>query len=350
MISFKSKKVIGLDIGTSTIKVAEAEVSSRGITLQSFAMMQTPTNAINNGDIADAGAISAVIMTLINQLKTKNKNVSIGLWGSAVIVKKLTTPRIQQKLIDQQIRWEAEQYIPFDINNVALDYHVINSGSAETMDIILVAAQNEVVFQYSEVVQMSGLNNSIMDVAGFALANCFEANYGKMMGETVGIINFGAGVTNFVAIQNGEVVFSRDVPVGGVNYTNEIHKELGVTTIEAEALKLSAAQKKEVPDEVHSIISATTESVCEELKNSFDFFSATTNGLVLSRCFVTGGGAQLPGLIDQIGKVVNAPAERMNPFLKVKFNHKKLDSNYMNQVSPYLSVVMGLAMRELGDR
>ncbi len=164
---------------------------------------------------------------------------------------------MDRKLIKDQIRFEAEQYIPFDINNISLAYHVLSgSSSPDTMDILLIAAQNELVNQYTQVVSFSSLNCSVLDVSGFALANAFEVNYGKLPGEVVGVLNFGASITNFVVVQNGEVIFCRDIPVGGANYTNEIHKAMGVTVAEAEALKLSAISRREVPDEVHSVISA----------------------------------------------------------------------------------------------
>lgn len=348
---FKSKKVIGIDIGSSSIKVAEAELSSKGVNLLSFSMVSTPPNSIQNGEIVDVGLVTEALRGALARIGTNIQNASLGINGPSVIVKKLTTARISEKLMDQQIKWEAEQYIPFDINNVALDYHILKTSPApDTMDVLLVAAQNATMFQYAEVIQNVGLVNSIVDASGFALANIYEMNYGKSGRDVVALINLGANITNFVVIQNGEVVFSRDLSAGGYNITNEIHKEMGVTIEEAEALKLSAIDKKEVPDEVHSVISSVCEAIAEEIKNSVDFFAATSNGATINKCFVTGGSSKVSGLIEQIGRVATCPVEIMNPFLRTQLSSKKIDPTYVKSVSSFASVVLGLAIRKAGDR
>lgn len=347
---FKSKKVIGLDIGTSSIKLAEMDFSGKGAQLLSFGFVPTPPNAVSGGDIVDVSAVGMAVQSLVADVASKRKNVATAMWGTAVIVKKVTIPNMDKKLIRDQIRFEAEQYIPFDINNISLSHHVLStSGSPDTLDILLIAAQNELVNQYTRVVEMSGLQCSVLDVSGFALANAFELNYGKFVGEVIGILNFGASITNFVVIQNGEVIFCRDIPVGGANYTNEIHKAMGVTIQEAEALKLSAVSRREVPDEVHSVISATNEAVTEEIRSSLDFLSATTNGLTLNRCFYTGGSSATSGLIETASRVTGISMEPFDPFINVKANPKKFSPEYLEQIKSFAGVVTGLALRQIGD-
>ncbi|MGZ3771406.1 MAG: type IV pilus assembly protein PilM [Bdellovibrio sp.] len=348
---FKSKKVIGLDIGTSSIKLAELEFKGKGnAQLLSFGFAPTPVNSVSGGEIIDIASVGLAIQALINEVKTKRKNVATAMWGTAVIVKKITIPKMDKKLVNDQIRFEAEQYIPFDINNISLSHHVIpGPANVDTMDVLLIAAQNELVNQYTQVVEISGLSCSVIDVSGFALANAFELNYGKLPGETIGLLNFGASITNFVVLQNGEVIFCRDIPVGGSNYTNEIHKTMGVTVAEAEALKLSAISKREVPDEVHSVISATNETVTEEIRSSLDFLSATTNGLMLNRCFYTGGSSATSGLVETVRRVTGIPMQPFNPFLKIKANPKKFSPEYLEQISSFAGVVTGLGLRQLGD-
>lgn len=347
---FKSKKVIGLDIGTSSIKLAEMDFSGKGAQLLSFGFAPTPPNSVSGGEIVDIASVGIAIQSLINEVKSKRKNVATAMWGTAVIVKKITIPKMDKKLIKDQIRFEAEQYIPFDINNISLAHHILaSSASPDTMDILLIAAQNELVSQYTQVVEVGGLSCGVLDVSGFALANAFELNYGKIAGEIIGILNFGASITNFVVVQNGEVIFCRDIPVGGANYTNEIHKAMGVTVTEAEALKLSAISRREVPDEVHSVISATNEAVTEEIRSSLDFLSATTNGLVLNRCFYTGGSSATSGLVETVSRVTGILMEPFNPFLRIKANPKKFSPEYLDQISSFAGVVTGLAVREVGD-
>lgn len=346
---FGSKKVIGLDIGTSSIKMAELDVGRTGATMVSFGFAPSPIGAMNGGEINDPNSVTLAIRNLLNELRSKRKFVSTGMWGTAVIVKKITIPRIEKKLIADQIKWEAEQYIPFDINDISLAYHVVSSAqSADTMDLLLVAAQNELVNQYKVVVQGAGLQLSVLDVNAFALANTFEMNYGKRSGETNALINVGAGVTNFVVVNEGSVVFSRDIPIGGMNYTSEIQKEMGVSTAEAESLKLSAVSRREVPDEVHSVISATNEMMTEEIRNSFDFFSASNAGLMIQRAFYSGGSSTIPGLVQQMSTATGVSAEVMNPFAKIKAA-KNFSGQYLQQIAPFASVVLGLALRKEGD-
>lgn len=345
---FGSKKVIGLDIGTSTIKMAELEVSRSSVQLLSFGFAPTPPNTLNGGEITNPGIISQAINALAHEIKSKRKKVATGMWGTAVIVKKITVPRIEKNMIAEQIRWEAEQYLPFDINSISLAFHVINpKSSSETMDILLIAAQLELVGQYRSAIESAGLELAILDVSGFALANAFEANYGRSR-DTIGLINIGSGVTNFVVVSEGEVIFSRDVAIGGFNYTNEISKELGVTLPEAESLKLSAVNRGAVPDEVHSILSATNDVVTDEIRNSFEFFVGGNNGMGFNRCLITGGSSFVPGLVEQISKATQVSLQRMNPFERVTASRNFTDA-YLRQIAPFAAVSIGLGLRKAKD-
>lgn len=346
---FSSKKVIGIDIGSSSIKAIELDVTRGGATLVGFAIVQTPMGGISGSEIADMSGVALSIQSAIYELKSKRKLAVTGLWGTAVIVKKIQMPRVDKKLIKEQVRFEAEQYIPFDLNNVTLAHHELSTNkSKETMDILLIAAQNELVLQYSQAIEAAGLKCSVLDISGFALANAFEMNYGKFP-EAVAVLNFGASITNFVVIQNGEIVFSRDILVGGSNYTNEISKTLGVTLEEAESLKLSASAKKEVPDEVHSVISQTNEMVVEEIRSSLDFLAATSAETVIRRFYFTGGASQTPGLIETAARQVGSVFEPFNPYLKLKTNNRKFLPSYLNQVHYLIPIALGLGLRKAGD-
>lgn len=348
---FQSKKLIGLDIGSSSIKLAELTQTRKGAELTSFGFVSTPTNALSAGEIVDPVALGMAIESLIISTGTKNKKVATGMWGTSVIVRKITTQKItDKKILKDQMRFEAEQYIPFDINNISLAYHVLKqSSSPDTMDVLLIAAQNEFISQYADVLQAQKLQLAVLDVSGLALANCYELNYGKASNEVVGLFNIGSSVTNFVVIRNGEVVFSRDIPVGGQTFTNEIHKNMGVTIQEAESLKLSAASQSAVPDDVHNVINMTNEVVAEEIRNSIEYLSATTEGATLTRAYVTGGGAFTPGLVESISRVGNVNLQFMNPFNRIYVQPKKFSPSYVEQIRPYSAVALGLALRQAGD-
>lgn len=346
---FGTKKVLGLDIGSSTIKIAEINVAGGKAELVSFGFAPTPHGAISAGEVSNASSLALAVAGLVAEIKTKRKKVALGMWGTAVIVKKITIPKIERKLIADQIRWEAEQYIPYDVNEIALSHHVVESpSSAETLDVLLVAAQNSMVSQYAETVRSARLELAILDVSGFALANIFEANYGRRPGETIALLNIGAGNTNFVVVHGGDVVFSRDMPVGGFNYTNEIQKEMGVSATEAESLKLSAVNKSEVPDEVHSIIAASNDAMTEEIRNGFDFFAASTTGLTISRCFFSGGGSGMPGLMEKVSQMANVPVEKLNCFHRISPG-KKMNAQYLRKINSFAPIALGLALRQAGD-
>lgn len=347
---FGSKKLLGLDIGTNSIKIAELEMTGNAATLVNFGFLPTPINAMAPEEIKDVYALGSAISSLISEMKTKRKSVCVGLSGTSVIIRKITMPKMEEKLLKEQIKFEAEQYIPFDINNISLTHVVLNKMSqGSTMDVLLVAAQNEIITQYMSLIENANLKSSIMDVTGFALSNIFEYNYGKPVEQNIGIFNFGASVTNFVVISQGEVVFCRDILVGGANYTNEISKNLGISANEAEALKVSASTKKDVPEEVNMHIQITTDSIIEEIKNSLDLLNVSTNGISVSRFYYTGGASSTFGLIESLNKSTGVPFEHLNPFRKIQANSKKFSTAFVKQIGQFAAVSLGLGLRQVDD-
>jgi type IV pilus assembly protein PilM len=345
---FRQKKIIGLDIGTSSVKLAELESSRGGYTLSKFAVQPIGPGAVNGGEIVDVGQVSQAIQAAAHASATKRKLVCSGMWGSSVVVKKIAMPRMEAKLVSEQVKWEAEQYIPFDVNEISLEHSILKgSSSPEVMDVLLVAAKQEFVFRYIEAIEGAGLKCAIMDVSGFALANCFEANYGATPG-TIALLNIGAGTTNLVVLTGGEAVFCRDISAGGFSYTNEIHRSMGVSLEEAEALKLSASYGQGAPDEVNSIISATNEAVVEEIRSSFDFYGATSGGGAISRFYASGGGVFTPGLVEGVAKATGIAHESFDPFRRVPFSQRAISGEYASQIRSIAGVAIGLGMRKPG--
>ena len=339
------QRVLGLDIGSSTIKLADLNVGRNSAQLNYFGFLPMPVSQNGSGEITNPLLVADAIRSLIAQSKIRNKAVAAGLWGTSVIVKKISMPRVEKKILNQQIRWEAEQYIPFDPSEISLTYQILPTLSdPDSMDILLVAAQNAIVRSYKEVVSKSGLNLSVLDVNGFALGNLFLYNYGKISGQTVGLINVGAVATNFIVIHDGVTLFSRDIPMGGFQYSNDISRELGLTLPEAEALKLSATTGQEVPQQVHSVMSTVTDQLVEEFRNSFDFFSASNGGMSLSKVYFTGGSSLVSGLMAKASQVIGIQFEQMNPFLKVKPSGG-MSQQFLHQISPFSTIAMGLALR-----
>lgn len=347
---FSSKKLLGLDIGTSSLKIAELEERGKRMTLNRFAILPIQYGLTNSGDISDPAALGGAISTAASMLKSKRKNISTGLWGTSVIVKKITMPMMDERLVAEQIKWEAEQYIPFDINEVSLEHVVLKNrpSGGETMDVLLVAAKQEVIFRYVESVNSAGLKLGTLDVSAFALANCFTHNYGNIAG-TVAVLDIGAGVTNLVIIENGEVIFGRDLSVGGMNYTNDIHRMMGVSIDEAEALKISASLNQAAPAEVNTVITSSHENILDEIRNSFEFFAATAGNTVVSRVYLTGGSSIIPGLAEGITRATALPVEFMNVFSRIEINQRNIPIDMVEQIRPAAAIALGLGMRQVGD-
>lgn len=348
---FQSKKLIGLDIGTANIKMAEVDYSRRGSSLINFAIQSTPTGAINGGEIADPGAIAETIKSMLVTLKAKRKFAAVGLWGTSVITKRIVIPKMDEKLVAGQIRWEAEQYVPFDINEVNIDFRILRSfaTSPEQMDILLVAARQDVAFLYQDIVQSAGMDCSVIDVSGFALANCYLNNWKAQNGKVVALLNIGAAITNFVVMVNDEVIFCRDIPAGGLTYTSEIQKGMGISVAEAESMKISACTGRAAPEEVVRIIQGAHETLAEEVQSSLDFFANTTPGLSIHEIFVTGGASRTSGLVSYLAEHCKVSFQVFDPFRAVKIKGRNLSADYVAEVRDFAAIAMGLGMRSGGD-
>ena len=345
---FESGKLVAIDIGMSSIKIAEVDTTRGGPILLKFAILPIPSGLVTNGEINNSSSVTHAIVEAAKAARSKRKTAVTGMSGSSVIVKKISMPKLEKSLIAEQIKWEAEQYIPFDINEISLEHTILteHSSKSESMEVLLVAAKQEFIFRIIETIEAGGYKCALVDVAGFALANCFEANYG-VVDCTVALLHFGAGSTHFVIIDKGEVVFCRDLALGGSAYTTDISKSMGVSFEEAESLKISAAMKREVPDEINKIIKDTNEQMVDEIRNSFEFYGATAAGATVSRFYVSGGGALVPGMVDMISKAVNIPHEMFDPFKEFRYDTKALSPDYIQQIKMFCPIVLGLAMRKL---
>lgn len=347
---FSSKKVVGIDIGSSSIKLAEISYSSKGAFLENFAVIPSPQQAITNGEITDTLLVAESIKTAFKENGFKHKNASVGLSGTAVIIKKISIPKVEPKKLREQIRYEASQYLPFDVSQVTIEHHAISfTSNPENIDVLVVAAQNEFILNYLSSINQAGLKCSVLDVSSLALANVFEMNYGKTA-EPVALFNFGSNITNFLVLLQGEVIFSRDIPVGGFHFTNEISKNMGVTFEEAEALKISQSSQQEVPEETRTFMNMALDYVTEEIRNSIDFYTATAQGHIITKAYYTGGACLTAGLIDHLTDVLKTPFEPFNPYIAIKSGNKKISPDYLQQISPFVSIACGLGIRQSGDK
>lgn len=349
----RNKRVIGLDIGTSSVKAVVLKELSRGFQLMHLGIEHLPPEVIVDGAVMDAAIVVDAIQKLIRSQKIKIKDVAISVSGSSVIVKKIPLPRMSEQELEESIQWEAEQYIPFDIEDVNIDFEILDtaagSESAE-MDVVLVAVKKDKVNDYASLATQAGLEPAIVDVDGFALSNQYEKNYGIDPNEIIALIDVGAGVMNINVIQNGVHGLYRDIPVGGNHYTDAIQKDMNVSYDQAESLKVGRTIEGISPQEVQEIINSVNESLAMEIQRSFDYFKATSSNERIDRIVMTGGCSKVKGLPEFLSEKLAIPVERGNPFRNVVYNDKMFDSNLIADVSPMCAVAVGLAMRKVGDR
>jgi type IV pilus assembly protein PilM len=356
----KGKLVLGLDIGSTSVKlVSLKEKRVRGqiaYSLQSFGMKPLPPEAIVDGALMNTTAIVQAIQELVAELKVKQKETAIGVSGHSVIIKKITMPRMTQDELEESIQWEAEQYIPFDVKDVNIDTQILKSDVNDAtgqMDVLLVAAKKDMINDYTAVVAEAGLMPTVVDVDAFAVQNMFCANYEPNDAETVVLINAGAAVVNINIISNGMTVFTRDVTIGGNQFTEEIQKQLNVSYEEAEALKIGGGAgdaDSVVPQDVERVIQGVAEQVAGEIQRSLDFYAGTAPDATFARVYLSGGTAKIPALFKTIEARVGVPVEILNPFKIVEVDNKRFDPAFLMDVAPIAAVSVGLALRKPDDK
>ena len=349
----RPKALVGLDIGSSAVKAVELKPAGKAYKVTAFGSEPIPPDSIVDGAIIDAGAVADAIRRLFESRSIKTKEVAASLSGNAVIVKKITLPVMTEAELSESIYWEAEQYIPFDIQDVNLDYQILDSGSGPggkgTMDVLLVAAKKEKIADYTGVIAQAGRAAVVVDVDAFALQNAYEANYGVDPGQIVVLLNAGASATNINIIQGDQSVFTRDVSIGGNAYTEALQKELNLPFEQADQLKRGHGADGVSFEEAKPVLRAVTDNVMLEIQKTFDFFKATAASDRIDRIVVSGGASRAEGFTEGLTERFEAPVEPFDPFKRVALDAKKHGAA-IAEVGPTIAVAIGLALRRAGDR
>jgi type IV pilus assembly protein PilM len=352
---FATKKgLVGVDIGSSAVKAVEIKVGGKGgdeMQLLNIGVEQLPPEAIVDGAIMDSGAVIDAIQRLFQDARIKTPEVSVGVSGNAVIVKKISLPQMSAEELAESIHWEAEQYIPFDIQDVSLDYEVIEgAGSGGNMDVLLVAVKKDKISEYTSAITQAGKVAAVVDVDVFALQNCYEANYGIDPGRLVALLNIGASIMNINVVKGGVSIFNRDIGAGGNQYTDAIQKELNLSFEQAEALKKGEQVEGASRDSLPPILHAVSENIAMEIQKTFDFFRATSQEDRIDQIFLSGGTAKVSGLRELLSERFGAPVELLNPFLNVRYSDKEFNPDFLEDIGPAAAIAVGLAVRRVGDR
>lgn len=346
----KSKNIVGLDIGSSSIKILELKKKGDDYFAEKIGYSSVSHEAIVEGAIMDAALVVETISGLLSQLNIKNQNVGISISGHSVIIKKITLPIMSPEELAESIKWEAESYVPFNIEEVNLSYQYLgDEPDGQNMSLLLVVAKKDKVSDYTNVVTQCGKNPVLVDVDTFALQNCFEAIYGIIPGEKVALINIGASVMNFNVLIDGQSSFWRDINYAGNQYTEAIMKGLSLSNEQAEALKKGETVAGHTLEELIPIFNFVTEELSNEIRKTLDFCCSSLQVDKIDRIVLAGGCSKVINLSSLVQQKLQTPVEILNPFSRIKYNESLYDPAWVNEIGPAMAIATGLAIREVGD-
>jgi type IV pilus assembly protein PilM len=347
----RAKGVIGLDIGSSAVKLVELREKKGEYHLVRLGLEPLSPEAIVDGSIMDSSLVVDAIHKLNDEAKVKAAQYATSLSGHSVIIKKIQLPAMSHDELSESIQWEAEQYIPFDINDVRMDYVVLPEAEVggEQMEVLLVAVKRDKVNDYQSVISQTGKTPALIDIDVFAIQNAYEINYDLDPLKVVALINMGAGVTNINILARGNTVFWRDITFGGNQFTESLQREFNLSFEQAEGLKRGETIGRYSPAEARPILDSVSEEMASEIQKTFDFFSATSSEGPVEELVLSGGCSLTPNLQQVLRDRFGVPTETMDPLRRVHFKDSEFDGEWLRSISPRLAVAVGLAIRQVGD-
>ena len=359
----KKNTLVGLDIGSCSIKLVEIDHGKQGMTLKNFGVIGLPPDSIVEGYIKEREIVSSAIKDLFKNLKVRNKNVATAVSGFPVIIKRITMASMKERELDAMIHEEAEQYIPFDINEVYLDFHVLAAGDESTeagereededrMEVVVVAAKKDIIDDQINLLKIAGLNLSAMDVDAFALQNSFEisANEDEAKG-CFALVNVGAEELGINAIKEGVSMFTRDSSYGGSQITKSIMSQFNVSFEEAEKIKLGGGDiEEEKAGHLEEIFNTVVSSWVREIQRALDFLVTAYPDDTVEKIMLAGGSCRCPGFREHLESETDIPVAELNPFTNLIIDEKHFDAKYLDYIAPQAAVAVGLALRSIGDK
>jgi len=351
MLFAKKKDLIGIDIGSTSIKLVKLKGSKGNYEIDHVGIAPLPSEAIVDNTLMDTSAVVDGLRALYQGLGIVNlKDAASSVSGNSVIIRKISLSAMSAEALEEEIQWEAEQYIPFDINDVNIDFQMLepDENDPSRMFVLLVASKKDIVNDYQSVFAEAGLKLVLVDVDVFAVQNAFEMNYDLEPEEVYALVNIGANMMNLNVVKNGISLFVRDVQMGGEIYTEEIQKKMGLSSEDADKTKVSAnaASAAELLDSLARI----NETLSMEIRRSLDFYNSNAIEGRITKVFLSGGGCKTYNLVEAVSRRLNLPVEIINPFNRIKFDEKKFEKEFLDDIAPLMTVAVGLAARRLGDK
>lgn len=349
----EGQNLIGVDIGSSAIKVCQLKESRKGYGLTRLGYAALPPQSIVDGHVMNAQIVVEAIGQALAGARIKQREVAVSISGQAVIIRKITVPMMTPAELDEQIQWEAEQHIPFDIKDVRVDYEVLRRRpEAGQMDLLLVAAKRDQLDDYVQIAKQAKLKPVVVDIDAFTVQNVFEYTRGIPQDQTFAIINVGASLASINIVSRGASAFTRDIANGGNYITEQIQKQLGIPFEQAEEMKCAtvAGSANAVPQQVYPITDSVCDSIAGEIQRSLDFFLATSGEPEMHRIYLTGGSSVLPPLQAAVARRSRVPVEVIAPMERITVEGKEVNPQLLQSRASQLCVALGLAMRKERER
>ena len=342
---------VGLDIGSSAVKAVVLRRGRAGWSLVAAGEAPIPEGSFQDGTATEPTAVSGAVGELLDSLRLRRAKVATALSGHSVIVKRLSLPSMSQAELAEAIPWEAEQYIPFDLSEVQLDYQVINAETTKSaLDVLLVAAKRDRIDDRAGIIAQTGRKPVVLDIEAFALANAYRMNYPERTDALSALVHVGRAVTIVCLLEHGQPAFTRDIAIGGQVHVDAILRELGPTGVDELAARriIHGQFPNDVsPDQVAAVLREASAQLVQEVRKTVDFYRATAPVEKLSRIVVSGGAYQAVGLVDLFASEFGAPVDVFDPFRRVARSNR---AGGTEAAGPAYAVAVGLAMRHEGDR
>lgn len=344
---------VALDIGSSSIKMVESAVDKNGYRLLNVGILPLPATAVQNNVVVEPDVVVSAIRRLIEENGVKSTQVISAVPGRAVIMKKIQLPMQSEEELEANVEFEANNVIPENLENVNLDYQVLNYlESGGKIDVLLVAVKKDIVNSYTDVIEQAGLAPVIMDVDYFAMENMYEANYEpETAGGVVGLVQIGARYTSINVLSNGVSTFTGDLPVGGEEFTDSLKRELKVSAEAAETLKVTGLLEGKKNVDLETCLKPTGENLADEIRRTLSLYGAMASeeGEGIRAIYVSGGSARVPGLCALLEERLGVPVNLSEPFRGFNIG-KNIDRNYLVESAPLFAVGAGLSIRRPGDK
>jgi len=339
--------LLGVDIGTSSIKVLQLGSSGSSYRVEAFAIEQTPDGSISEGTITDTDRVAEAVKRAIKRSRAKARDCAMAVSGSAVITKVINLPSdLSEDDIEAQIEVEAGQYIPYPRDEVSLDFEVLGPAprSAELVEILLAASKTEHVDLCREVAELAGLGLRVVDVESYAIANAFDLvrrHAGIDEGEAIGVLNMGATASTFIALRGNRTIYSREHAFGGQQLVDDCMRRYGMDSEQAAFLQRGETPPAGFEDE---ILEPFRENVIQEISRALQFYSSSSDYSGINTLFLTGGAASTPGLAEAVGDEVGISCEVADPVEGMRLA-PSIDAARLERVRPALTTACGLALR-----